>query len=91
MTGKNLNYKPSTIEQAKFDYSLLSKFFNKGLKEEKKKEHLKRLKNIEDKSEEQLEELNKKFSGNNKDKHESDFNHESRFAFFRLYRDLKEI
>ena len=55
LTGEDLNYKPSTVEQAKFDYSPLSKFFNKGLKEEDKKERLlKKLKNIEDKSEQQL-------------------------------------
>ena len=55
LTGEDLNYKPSTVEQAKFDYSPLSKFFNKGLKEGDKKEGLlKRLKNIEDKNEEQL-------------------------------------
>ena len=45
MTGEDLDYKPSTVEQGKFDYSPLSKFFNKGLKEEDKKEGiLKRLK-----------------------------------------------
>ena len=55
MTGKDLNYKPSTVEQAKFDYSRLNKFFKKELKEEDKKEGiLKRRKNNEDKSEEQL-------------------------------------
>ena len=55
LTGEDLNYKPSTVEQAKFDYSPLSKFFNKGLKEEDKKEGLlKRLKNIEGKNKEQL-------------------------------------
>ena len=55
LTGEDLNYKPSTVEQAKFDYSPLGKFFNKGLKEEDKKEGLlKRLKNIEDKNKEQL-------------------------------------
>ena len=52
------------IEQAKFDYSPLGKIFNKGLTEEDKKEGLlKRVKNIEDKSEEQLtaiEDINKK-------------------------------
>ena len=52
------------IEQAKFDYSPLGKIFNKGLTEEDKKEVLlKRVKNIEDKSEEQLkaiEDINKK-------------------------------
>ena len=43
LTGEDLNYKPSTVEQAKFGYSPLSK----GLKKEDKKERLlKRLKNI---------------------------------------------
>ena len=37
LTGEDLDYKPSTAEQAKFDYSLLSKFFNKRLKEEDKR------------------------------------------------------
>ena len=61
LTGEDLNYKPSTVEQAKFDYSPLGKFFNKGLKEEDKKEGLlKRLKNIEDKSENQLKAIKNK-------------------------------
>ena len=64
MIGEDLGYKPSVIEPAKFDYSPLGKIFNKGLTEEDKKEgHLKRAKNIEDKSEEQLkaiEDKNKK-------------------------------
>ena len=47
LTGEDLNYKPSSVDQAKFDYFSLSKFFKKeGL--------LKRLKNIEGKNEEQL-------------------------------------
>ena len=55
LAGEDLNYKPSTVEQAKLDYYPLGKFFNKGLKEEDKKEGLlKRLKNIEDKNEEEL-------------------------------------
>ena len=58
MTVKDLGPKPSTVEQAKFEYSPLGKFFNKGLKEEEKKEGLlKRLKNIEDKNKEQLDEI----------------------------------
>ena len=53
LTGEDLNYKPSTNDQAKFDYSPLGKCFNKGLKEEDKKLGLlKRLKNIEGKNEE---------------------------------------
>ena len=55
LTGEDLNYKPSTVKQAKFHYSPMNKFFNKGLEEEDKKERLlKRLKNIEDKNKEQL-------------------------------------
>ena len=55
LTGQDLGLKPSTIEQARFDYSSQSKFFNKGLKEEEKEEGpLKILKNIEGKNEHQL-------------------------------------
>ena len=51
LTGEDLNYKPSTVEQAKFGYSPLSKFLNKILKEEDKKEGLtKRLENNEGKN-----------------------------------------
>ena len=53
LTGEDLGLKPSTVEQAKFEYSPLGKIFNKGLdKDEDKKEGiLERLKNIEDKNE----------------------------------------
>ena len=48
LTGEDLGLKPSTVEQAKFEYSPLGKIFNKGLSEDDKKEGLfKRLKNIE--------------------------------------------
>ena len=51
-----MGLKPSTIEQTKFEYSPLGKIFNKGLSEDDKKEGLfKRLKNIKDKNEEQLQ------------------------------------
>ena len=44
------------VEQAKLDYSPLGKIFNKGLRDEDKKEGLwKKLINIEGKNEEQLE------------------------------------
>ena len=55
MTGEDLEYKPSIVEQAKLEYSPLGKFFDKGLKEKDKKEGvLKRLKNTEGKNKEQL-------------------------------------
>ena len=62
LTGEDLGLKPSTVDQAKFEYSPLGKIFNKGLSEDDKKEGLfKRLKNIEDKNEDygkkQLEEI----------------------------------
>ena len=34
LTGEDLGQKASVVEQAKFDYSPLGKFFNKGLIEE---------------------------------------------------------
>ena len=40
LTGEDLNLKPSTVEQAKFEYCLLGKIFNKGLSEDDKKEGL---------------------------------------------------
>ena len=55
LTGEDLGLKPSTTEQAKFGYSPLGKIFNKGLSEDDKKEGpFERLKNINDKNEEQL-------------------------------------
>ena len=60
LTGEDLGLKPSTTEQAKFEYSPLGKIFNKGLSKDDNKEGvLKRLKNIEDKSKTTLEIKNK--------------------------------
>ena len=48
LTGEDLGFKPSAVEQAKFEYSPLGKIFNKGLNKDNQKEALfKRLKNIE--------------------------------------------
>ena len=55
LTWLNFGLKPSTIKQAKFEYSPLGKIFNKGLDKNDQKEGLfKRLKNIEDKNAELL-------------------------------------
>ena len=40
LTGEDLDLKPSIIEQAKFEYSPLSKVFNERLNEDNKKEGL---------------------------------------------------
>ena len=48
LIGEDLGLKPSTVEEAKFDYSPLGKIFNKGLDKNDQKEGLfKRLENIE--------------------------------------------
>ena len=58
--GEDLGLKPSTVEQASFEYYPLGKVCDKGLTEEDKKEGvLKRLRNVEDKSEKQLEVFSK--------------------------------
>ena len=45
LTGEDLGLKPSTVEQTKFEYSLLGKIFNKGLSKDDQKDGLfKRLK-----------------------------------------------
>ena len=55
LTKKDLGYKPDAFEQAKFEYSPLGKVFTDGLdKSDKNEDLLKRLKNIEDKSNNQL-------------------------------------
>ena len=57
-TGEDLDLKPSTTEQAKFEYSPLGKIFKKGLSEDDKKEGLfKRLDHIKDKNEELIDRL----------------------------------
>ena len=55
LTKKYLGYKPDAFEQAKFEYSPLGKVFTDGLdKPDRNEGLLKRLKNIEDKSNNQL-------------------------------------
>ena len=55
LTKKDLGYKPDAFEQAKFEYSPLGKVFTDGLdKSDRKEGLLKRLKNFEIKSNNQL-------------------------------------
>ena len=58
MTSGDIGYQPKVLEQKKFDYSPLGKIFNKGLDKDDKEERLfKRLKNIEGKNKELLDEI----------------------------------
>ena len=55
LTKKDLGYKPDAFEKAKFEYSPLGKVFTDGLNKSDKNEGLlKRLENIESKSNNQL-------------------------------------
>ena len=103
LTGEDLGLKPSTVEQIKSEYSALGNIFNKGLKEEDKKEGLfKRVENIKGKTEELLNAFSAAnkvskaaFSAANKvskaAKSESDYNYDSKYAFYNFYRDFKKF
>ena len=56
LIGEDVDYKPGTVEQAKFDYFPFNKFFNKWLQEKEKEVILKKLKNIENKIESKIKE-----------------------------------
>ena len=59
LTVEDLDLKPSTIEQTKFEYSPLGKIFNKGLSDDAKKEGLfERLENLKDKNEQLINTIN---------------------------------
>ena len=57
LTGEDVGCKADVVQKAKFEYSPLGQVFNKGLDTSEKQEGLlKRLTNIEDKTDRQLEE-----------------------------------
>ena len=95
LTGEDLGLKPSTVEQAKFEYSPLGKIFNKGLSKEDRKEGLlKRLENFKDKNEELLNVFNTtnkvpKNKTNNQNK-KLKYNSEHSFAKLRNIDDIKK-
>ena len=92
LTGEDLGLKPSTIEQAKLEYSPLGKIFNKGLDKDDQKEGLfKRLKNIEDKDEEPLKLLSNTNKTSSCIKNDSDYNYDNNFAFYKFYRDSQSF
>ena len=91
-TGEDLGLNPSTIVQARFEYSPLGKIFNKVLDKDDQKEGLfKRLKNIKDKNEEQLKLLSNTNKTSSYIKNESDYNHDNNFVFYRFYRDFQNF
>ena len=96
LTGEDLDLKPSTVAQVKFEYFSLGKIFNKGLSQEDKKEGLfKRLENIKDKNEELINTLSttnkapKNKINNQSKKLIYDVNHS--FAKLRNIDDIKKL
>ena len=96
LTGEDLGLKPSTVEQAKFEYSPLGKIFNKGLSKDDKKEGiLKTLENIKDK----IEKILSTFSTTNKaPKNKTNnqskkliYNSKHSFAKLRNINDIKKL
>ena len=93
LTGEDLGYRPGALEEAKFDYSPLGKFFNMGLdnKDDKKEGLLKRLKNIEGKNEKLLNALSEAIKADENVSNESDFYCNSTYNFHRFYRDFRKF
>ena len=70
----------------------MGKIFNEGLDKDDKKERLfKRLKNIEDKNEEQLKLLSNANKISSYIKNEGDYNHGNSFAFYKFYIDFQSF
>ena len=89
LTGEDLEYKPDVVETAKFEYSPLSQVFNKGLEKDEKNEGLlKRLKNIEDKTDNQLKENKDSQLGIKSIGYTGGNNKDYDFTNFSSYRDL---
>ena len=82
LTGEDLGYKPSMVEQVKLDYSPLANVFTKRLGKDDKTEGLfKRLKNLKNKSgEEQLKVFRRANKVSKAAKNESNFHYDSRYA-----------
>ena len=88
LTGEDLGYRPSVLEQTKFDYSPLGKVFNKGLddKDDQKERLLKRLKNIEDKNEKLPNTVSGAIKAGKNVSNKSDFYYNSTYNFNKFYR-----
>ena len=92
LTGEDLGYQLSVLEQKKIDHSPLCRVFNKGLDKGDQKEGLfKRLKNIEDKNEELPNALSEAIKASKNANSESNFYYDSDFKFRRLYTEFEKF
>ena len=99
LTGEDIGYKPDALTQAKFEYSPLGKVFTTRLdKSDRKQGLLKRLKNIENRSGNQLIALNNLFNpaikgknnGNNKGDDDSDDDNDDDDDDDNCYREIED-
>ena len=94
LTKKDLGYKPDAFEQAKFEYSPLGKVFTDGLdKVDRKEGLLKRLKNIEDRSNNQLLAIKNRpaIKGKNNGSFESDYENNGNFGSDDEYKTIQDF
>ena len=92
LTGGGLGFKPSAVELARFQYSPLGNIFDKGLKEEDKKEGIfKRLENIKDKNKELLNAFSAAKKVSKAAKNECNYVYDSDYSFYGFYRGFKKF
>ena len=90
LTGEDLGLKPSTVEQARFEYSPLGKVFKRGLddKDDKKEGLLKIPKNLVDKNQKLPNAVSKAIKAGKNLSNESDCYYNSKYNFCKFYRDF---
>ena len=89
---KRLSIQTECTWTKQFDYSLLGKVLTKGLsKDAQNKGLFKRLENIKGKNEELLNEFRRANEVSKTAKYESEYNYDSKDAFYKFYRDFEDF
>ena len=91
-TGEDMGYKPSVLEQAKFDYSPLGNICTNEVDKDDQKEGLfKRLESIRDKNKKLLNPFIAANKVSKATKNEGDFNYDFKNSFYKFHRDFKKF
>ena len=90
LTGEDIGLKPSTVEQARFEYSPLGKVFKRGLddKDDKKEGLLKRQKNLVDKNQKLSNAVSKAIKAGKNLSNVSDSYYNFKYNFCKFYKDF---
>ena len=90
LTGEDIGLKPSTVEQAKFEYSPLGKVFKRGLddKDDKKEGLSKRQKNLVDKNQKLSNAVSKAIKAGKYLSNVSDSYYNFKYNFCKFYKDF---